>query len=199
MAISSIRTTIKYNICLLGDNGVGKTSLLRTFSYQKIPVEHLETYGVDIGLRSFIYHNYSIRFHICGIPCHHKYEQVRKTYYHDAQTAIIIYDVSDTNMNLYDRIIYWAEEFWINNGKGVIPIILAGNKIDLRKEHIDTITYFEGKKLAEKISSEKGVEVSFIEISAKTRKNISKTVELLAGLLFQSSTLLTEKIHNNYY
>lgn len=190
MPSQSIRATIRHNICLLGDTGVGKTSLLRTLSHQRFITEHLETCGVDIGSRSLLYHNHSMQFHIWGIPCHYKYEQLRKPYYLKAQTAIIMYDVSDTNLNLYDKVKYWAEEFWTNNGKGRIPIILAGNKIDMRQGKINTITYFEGKRLAERISYEKGVEVSFVEISAKTRKNINKILELLAILLIKSPTIL---------
>lgn len=172
-------------MCLLGEDKVGKTSLCKRFVNQEFLIDYQETPGVDFGQKEVVYKNYSIIFQIWDISGHPIYEQLRKIYFLGLPFAMIIYDVSDTKPDLYERIMYWAREFWTYNGKGNVPIVLIGNKIDLREKQIGSIPYSEGMRLAERISYEKGIEIPFIETSAKTGESVTKAFELIAELFIK--------------
>ena len=171
---------INLKMCLLGNGYVGKTSIRRSYLGQGFTTEYLGTLGADFAIKNIIYTNLSIRFQIWDIAGQPRFNQIRKSFFVGSQAAMIIYDITDTEMTSFDAVINWTEELWENNGKGKVPILLIGNKIDLRSGSQKTISYDEGKALAEKISQKTAMYVPFIETSAKTGENIDLAIHKMA-------------------
>ena len=171
---------INLKMCLLGNGYVGKTSIRRSYLGQGFVTEYYGTLGADFAIKSIKYANLSVRFQIWDIAGQPRFNQIRKAFFVGSQAAMIIYDVTDTEMTSFDAVINWAEELWENNGKGKVPILLVGNKIDLRSESQETISFEAGKSLAEKISKKINMEVPFIETSAKTGENIDQAFQMMA-------------------
>ena len=77
----------------------------------------------------------------------------------------------------------WAERLWVFSGKGKVPVVLLGNKVDLRKSLDMTLTAEQGQKVAEELSKscqQAGFDVPYIETSAKTGRNVEDAFMLLA-------------------
>jgi GTPase SAR1 family protein len=84
----------------------------------------------------------------------------------------------------FSNVLSWIEELWKHNGKGFIPIIILGNKVDLRGTHppSQTVESSHGEVLAQTLTErvgEKGFEVPYLETSAKTRENVDEAFSIL--------------------
>ena len=119
-----------------------------------------------------------VRYQIWDLAGQPRFNQLRKTFYLGSQAAVIIFDI--TNINSFMHINNWINEFFSNNGKGQQPIILIGNKEDMRYEpDIDCLDTDKGEDLASELSEKLGLPVPFIETSAKTGKNIEKAFNII--------------------
>ncbi len=93
------------------------------------------------------------------------FSAVRKSYYVGGVGALILYDI--TNRDSYDNVIRWAEEIITNTGYPV-PLMIVGNKIDLRDAHPNSVTTEEGVKLARQLQEFLNCPISYTGASAKT-------------------------------
>jgi small GTP-binding protein len=120
------------------------------------------------------------------------FKHVRSTFYKGAQGALAVY--STVERTSFDNIDNWLDEAWNNAGKK-IPIVLIGNKIDLREQFKDNpvmqqtiVTAAEGEALANRIR-ERGVHTSFLETSAKTGHNVEASFLELAIKILEAGGL----------
>jgi len=172
-------------IVLIGDGAVGKTSIAKRYLGKEFEHEYIMTIGVDffkkrsrinienVGEITFLWHIWDLS----GQP---HWKHVRPAFYRGARGALLVFDVS--NRESYNDAPEWGREFVRNSGK--YPLVLVGNKIDLRDSLPDCITYEEGLAMAKKISEELGIDVPYIETSAKEGINIDEAFRLLAQLVF---------------
>jgi Ras-related protein Rab-6A len=87
-------------------------------------------------------------------------------FYNNAKGAIIVFDV--TRRESFDAIYKWREIIWGHTG--TIPLLLCGNKSDLRQHNVDTdVTIQEALNLAKYLSQDQNVRTPYIEISATKR------------------------------
>ena len=59
-----------------------------------------------------------------------RFTDMRARFFQGSMAALAVFDV--TRPDSFQNVPKWIEEVWKNNGKGAIPIILIGNKSDLR-------------------------------------------------------------------
>ncbi|XP_060700377.1 ras-related protein Rab-37-like isoform X5 [Hemiscyllium ocellatum] len=133
---------------LVGDSGVGKTSLLVQFDQGKfIPGSFSATVGIG--------------FTIWDTAGQERFRSVTHAYYRDAQALLLLYDI--TSKSSFDNIRAWLTEVHEYAQQDVV-IMLLGNKADITSER--AIKREEGEKLAREYG------VPFIETSAKTGINV---------------------------
>ncbi|MCK5151935.1 MAG: hypothetical protein KAQ65_08840, partial [Candidatus Thorarchaeota archaeon] len=120
------------------------------------------------------------------------FKSVRSTFYKGAQGALTVY--STVERSSFDNIKTWLDECWTNAGKK-IPVVLIGNKTDLRDQFKDNpvmqqtiVTTEEGQKLADDIAK-MGTHTSFIETSAKTGLNVEASFLELAIKILEAGGL----------
>ena len=175
-----MRKSILVKFCLLGDGAVGKTAIRKRYTSGQFTDAYLMTLGAEFAIKK-------LQKTIDGTPCEVKmqiwdlagqvsFTKVRKLYYSGATGGFLVYDV--TKRESYENLLNWTKELFANNGRGIVPIVILGNKIDLREENnpnADYLTYDDGMALVEKIREEyPEVKVGFLETSAKTGENIVK-------------------------
>lgn len=156
-----------YKIVMLGDEAVGKTSIIIQHVEKKFDESYKMTIGTDISAKLLEINGQNIYLLIWDIGGQQKYKILRESYLKGAFGAIIVYDC--TNKRTYTNVTEWNNE--CEKFCGDIPKVLVGNKIDLINKKI--ISDKAGIKLAEEIGAE------FFETSAKTGKNIDKIFESL--------------------
>lgn len=161
-----------FKVVLLGDGMVGKTSLRYRYLGKEFSTNYLATLGADFAIKELDYDNYHIRYQIWDLAGQARFDTLRKSFYLGSQGALVLYDV--TSRESYNNVENWISEFWNNNGKGTMPIVLIANKIDLRKDDGTCITKEEGIQKAKEIEEQGDIDyaVPYVETSAKTGVNI---------------------------
>lgn len=164
-----------YKITLLGDFAVGKTSLRHRFMGDFFDTSYMMTIGADFASKMINVEDRQIKFQIWDLAGQPRFSAVRKLYYRSAVGALLVFDI--TTPESYRNVQNWVEELWKHNGSGVLPIILLGNKLDLRDKFSEAITSDQGNAMAKQLSErtqEEGFDISYLETSAKTGKNVNQ-------------------------
>jgi small GTP-binding protein len=169
-------------LTLLGDGAVGKTSLRKRFMGQGYRAEHLQTIGADFAAKDTeLEHNQALRtvtFQIWDLAGQQRFQSVRSRFFHGSMAGICVFDI--TREDSFKSLRVWIEELWRQNGKGVVPIIVLGNKSDLRSR--SSVSNKRAEEYCKKLSattSPHGFEVVYVETSAKTGDNVDQAFELI--------------------
>jgi small GTP-binding protein len=122
-----------------------------------------------------------VKYLIWDLAGQPRFEGVRKAYYMSAMGAIVVFDT--TRVESFQNIVGWMNEFWKLNGRGPVPIIILGNKADLRDEGMMGVSDAKARKFAltlSRVAKEyRGFDIHYLPTSAKTGLNISLAFELL--------------------
>ena len=115
---------------LVGNFGVGKTSLTRQFVYQKFADEYLTTLGVKIDKKVMSMGEIDVNLIIWDIAGEISQSKVPKSYYLGANGVIYVFDLTrpSTFRHIKEDLDY-IQQLLPN-----VPYILAGNKKDLLTE-----------------------------------------------------------------
>ena len=158
----------------MGDGAVGKTSLRRQFLGKGFSNQHQMTIGADFAVfkepMETSKGEFTAVYQIWDIAGQASFRTVRARFFKGALGGVIVFDL--TRRQSFTNVSSWIEELWRHNGKGVIPIVLVGNKSDLDNR---AIKREEAEKFAAALSSktrDKGFLVEYIETSAKTGDNV---------------------------
>jgi len=178
---------VRFKVVLIGDGGVGKTSIARRYLGEGFTHEYIKTIGANFYIKRTIYTDERfgkilIEWNIWDLAGQPTWDQVRPLYYKGAKAALVIFDVTSTRS--YYNVPKWISELWKNAG-GVLPFVLIGNKIDLRDKYPNALPYEVGKKYAELASKQVGIEIPYLETSAKTGENINEAFNHLAKVILE--------------
>lgn len=180
--------TIKFILkaVIIGDGMVGKTSLCNRFLKRGFTHKYKRTIGADYYMydQDVVLEDLNTHMHVkwilCDLAGQFAYYEVRPLFYYGAKAALVVFDIS--RRETFKSIPAWIYEFWKYSSKDEIekrPIVIVGNKLDLREKVPDAVRYDEGLKYAEKISSSVGFEVPYIETSALLGKGVDEAFERL--------------------
>ncbi|MBE9225090.1 GTP-binding protein [Phormidium sp. LEGE 05292] len=169
-------STISKKICLVGDFGVGKTSLIRRFVEREFSDQYLSTVGVKISRKTIelpqkIEQKFEkLQLMIWDLEGHTKFKAIAPSYLQGGSGAIIVADV--TRQETIDRLEEHLNLFLSINPKGFI--IIAFNKSDLFDEEKmeKLLTTYDFSQQAQVLSS--------YATSAKTGKDVDIIFEQLA-------------------
>ncbi|XP_028264025.1 ras-related protein Rab-37-like [Parambassis ranga] len=147
---------------LVGDSGVGKTSLLVQFDQGKfIPGSFSATVGIGFTNKVVTVDGVKVKLQIWDTAGQERFRSVTHAYYRDAHALLLLYDI--TSKTSFDNIRAWLTEIH-EYAQSDVVIMLLGNKADMSGER--AIRRDEGERLAREYS------VPFMETSAKTGVNV---------------------------
>ena len=152
-------------IVLIGESGVGKTSIIYQFVDNIFQQEQQSTIGGTFASKKVKCDNGKIlRLEIWDTAGQERYRSVAKMFYKDANAAILVYDItSKTSFEGLQN--YWIPQVKDSSPENII-LIIAANKMDLfEREQVDEA---DAKKYA------KEVKASFVPTSAKDSSGINK-------------------------
>ncbi|XP_075969349.1 RAS oncogene family member Rab26 isoform X2 [Anticarsia gemmatalis] len=147
---------------LLGDSGVGKTSLLVQFETGKFQAGNFSaTVGIGFTNKVVTVDGVKVKLQIWDTAGQERFRSVTHAYYRDAHALLLLYDV--TNKISFDNIRAWLGEIR-EYAQDDVVIMLLGNKSDSGLER--AVRREEGQRLAREY------QVAFMETSAKTGLNV---------------------------
>ena len=166
--LSNDRITYKFNIILIGDISVGKTSLLNRFIGIPFSENYRCTLSVNFKKKSILLDPYSAAELIIWDTCgQEKYRGITRQYYKNANGIALLFDINDKKT--FDNLSYWIEDI-SNFANKNISLIIVGNKSDLEKN----VSNEELKLFLD------NNHLQYIEVSAKNGFNIDLIFEKLA-------------------
>jgi Ras-related protein Rab-1A len=167
-----------FKVLLVGNSGVGKSTLVERYVDDKFNELHLATIGVDFKIKTLFLDDKIVKLQIWDTAGQERFRSITTSYYRGAHGIFIVYDV--TNRTSFNDVKNWIREAGIFH---ILPknILLVGNKIDyVSKRQVSTE---EGIQLSESLGC------SFIETSAKsslqsvTHSGVNEMFELMARIL----------------
>mmetsp|Transcript_19980 Transcript_19980/g.36968 ORF Transcript_19980/g.36968 Transcript_19980/m.36968 type:complete len:194 (+) Transcript_19980:53-634(+) len=118
-------------VVLLGDTGVGKSSLVLRFVTNNFRPYSESTIGASFMSKMIMVNNAPMKFQIWDTAGQEKYHSLAPMYYRGAGAAIIVYDI--TRESSFRTLKTWVEELQ-SQGPSEIAIAIAGNKKDLEAQ-----------------------------------------------------------------
>ncbi|WVZ59174.1 hypothetical protein U9M48_009365 [Paspalum notatum var. saurae] len=190
-----------FKILLIGDSGVGKSTLLVSF----VAASHLHddiapTIGVDFKIKFLTVGGKKLKLTIWDTAGQERFRTITSSYYRGAQGIILVYDVTkrESFSNLAD---VWTKEIEANSTNKDCIKMLVGNKVDkggiitVPSFHFDDLILQDNERM---VTREEGLAFAeesgclFLESSAKTRENVEKCFEELALKILEVPSLLEE-------
>ncbi len=168
-------------VCLLGDNSVGKTSLIKKYVFDTFDDKYIATIGTKTVKKELEVDYFgkplNLTLMIWDIIGQKEYRNLQNMSFEGTSGALIVCDMTRTET------LKSLEEYWINALKdiaGNVPIIILANKCDL----VDEV----------KITREQLMEISkrhsanFFMTSAKTGENVESAFKLLGKKVVAGKT-----------
>lgn len=151
----------KYKLVFLGDESVGKTSIITRFMYDHFDDSYQATIGIDFLSKTMYLEDRVLRLQLWDTAGQERFRSLIPSYIRDSSVAIVVYDISNKTSFLNTH--KWIEDVREERGDDVV-IMLVGNKMDLSDHR--QVTKTEGEEKANKMG------VMFMETSAKSGDNI---------------------------
>ncbi|XP_050427924.1 ras-related protein Rab-37 isoform X2 [Adelges cooleyi] len=179
---------IVHKTILLGDSGVGKTSLLVRFDTGQFQTGNFSaTVGIGFTNKIISVDESKVKLQIWDTAGQERFRSVTHAYYRDAHALLLLYDV--TNKTSFDNIRAWLSEIRDYANDHVV-IMLLGNKADCHPGD-RMIKKEDGEKLAKEYS------VTFMETSAKSGLNVEVAFMAVAReLLFKKTGVENKESFN---
>ena len=138
-------------VVLLGESGVGKTSIISQFTTNKFNPRCATSVSAQFISKTIEFPNYgkSIKFDIWDTVGQEKYRSLAKIFYKDAKVIIFVYDiVTDYSFSALKD--FWYKET-INNADNDPIFAIVANKIDLYQDQ--KVSNNDGKAFADEINA----------------------------------------------
>ncbi|XP_041074567.1 ras and EF-hand domain-containing protein-like isoform X2 [Polyodon spathula] len=162
-----------YRLVLAGDAGAGKSSFLLRLCMNEFRGNIPTTLGVDFQMKKLLVDGERTMLQIWDTAGQERFRSIAKSYFRKAHGVLLLYDVTSDRSFLNIR--EWIDEIR-DSTDNPIPLILIGNKCDLRAEMPESscVNTAHGEKLAMTYNS------LFCETSAKDGTNVVEAVLHLA-------------------
>ena len=170
----SVSNFKKFKLVFLGDQSVGKSSIISRYVFDTFDPASNPTIGVDFVVKSIYSGDNTYKFHFWDTAGQERFKTLIPSYIKDCQIAILVYDVS--NRKSFDSIESWWENIRSERGDDFVLGLLA-NKVDCEKREVSTE---EGFKKAEKMNA------LFQECSAKTGENLNSFFKIVLETLIKT-------------
>ena len=168
--------TPKFKLILVGDGGVGKTTLVKRILMREFKTKYVATIGVEINTLLFHTNLGPIIFNVWDLCGQEKFGNHDGKYYKQGHCAIIMFDVTS-------RIPYKNVPATYRNITRMcenIPIVLVGTKVDIkdRKVTVKQLTFHQKKN------------IQYPDVSVKDNFNLDEIFLWLARKLTGDNNLI---------
>ncbi len=174
--------TYKFKICLIGEEAVGKTSLIHRFVSGAFDESYIRTLGAvvskkSVRLGSFEGHPVNVDMVILDIMGKRTFLQLfKEAYFHGAKGILAVFDVT-RKASLRD-LTKWIDG--VRDSVGPVPVYTLGNKSDL----------VERRETTEQEAADilRSYETPILYTSAKTGENVEQAFQSLAKTIVETTT-----------
>ena len=170
-----------YKICIVGNGGVGKTSIVQRYTDKSFNENYIMTVGSNFSEKYIEFPefpDYKISLLLWDLAGQERFSCMRPLFYQGTRALIYVFDL--TRRDTFIDLINWKIE--VDEIVGSIPRILVGNKLDLAKQGMREITNQEADAIKEQLNA-----CVYFETSAKDGSNINKVFNESTRLILNHS------------
>ena len=167
------KTKALLKIIILGDSGVGKTSLMNQFVSNKFSSQYKATIGADFLTKEITIDDKNVTLQIWDTAGQERFQSLGVAFYRGADCCMLVYDT--TSVKTFDNLESWRDEFLIQAGPRdpeKFPFVVVGNKVDMEDRQVQTTK-------ATTWCQQQG-NIPFFESSAMNNKNVIEAFEEVA-------------------
>ncbi|XP_026129454.1 ras-related protein Rab-38-like [Carassius auratus] len=178
-----------YKILVIGDLGVGKTSIIKRYVHQTYSTNYRATIGVDFALKVLNWDSETVRLQLWDIAGQERFGNMTRVYYREAMGAFIVFDVS--RPTTLEAVSKWKEDLdsklILSNGQSIATVLLA-NKCDQNRDFLT-----DNSLKMDQYCKENGF-VGWFETSAKENVNINEAANFLVKHIIASENDILKSV-----
>ena len=170
-----------FKVCILGDGGVGKTSMVLRYCEDSFKENYIMTIGSNFSTKSVElkeYPDFNVKLQIWDLAGQKHFSFVRPPFYRGSAAAVFCFDL--TRRSSFANLDQWKEEF--EKVIGQKTSVLVGNKLDLALDGKREVSNIEG----EAYMSELGA-LNYFETSAKDGTSIEQVFQEITLAILKST------------
>jgi Ras-related protein Rab-8A len=133
---------IQVKVLMVGDSGVGKTSLLLRYAQDSFNESFMTTIGIDFKTKFLDIGDKRVKLQIWDTAGQERFRTITTSYFRGAQGILLCYDVSDRKS--FNSIGSWLEQI-TNHADKHVCVIICGTKCEMDRE----VTEEQGQALAD--------------------------------------------------
>eukprot|EP01115_Flamella_aegyptia_P001100 TRINITY_DN116_c0_g1_i1.p1 TRINITY_DN116_c0_g1~~TRINITY_DN116_c0_g1_i1.p1 ORF type:complete len:226 (-),score=105.24 TRINITY_DN116_c0_g1_i1:72-749(-) len=202
-----MRKSVLFKVVVLGESGVGKTSLLLRYIENKFTLNTKSTIGSDFLSKDIEVDGRPVTLQIWDTAGQERFQGLGTAFYRGADGAMFVFDYG--RKKTFDELAAWKKAFLIQIGQENnpdFPIVIVGNKMDLENKEVtkkeaqennpDFPIVIVGNKmdLENKEVTKKEAQdwcysqnLPFYETSAKESVNVEKSFDQIAKLVLSKT------------
>ena len=172
----------KFKICIFGDGGVGKTSLVNRYLTGVFQDNYRITIGADFFVKRINMNGSTATLQIWDFAGEDRFKFILPSYIVGSSGCIFMFDL--TRFSSIKNLTDWMEVYHKgskNYGKK-IPIIMVGGKLDLGQKR--SVMREHAIKFAEKHNFS-----HYLECSSKTGENVNEIFESITKIMLENIDL----------
>jgi len=169
------RKKVLLKIIILGDSGVGKTSLMNQYVNKKFSASYKATIGADFLTKEVLVDDRLVTMQIWDTAGQERFQSLGVAFYRGADCCVLVYDVN--NSKSFETLDSWRDEFLIQASPmdpETFPFVVLGNKVDVDESK----RVISGKRAMAFCQSKGGI--PYFETSAKEAINVEQAFEVIA-------------------
>ncbi|KAK0124238.1 Rab GTPase ypt7 [Cadophora gregata] len=189
------RKKVLLKVIILGDSGVGKTSLMNQYVNKKFSASYKATIGADFLTKEVLVDDRLVTMQLWDTAGQERFQSLGVAFYRGADCCVLVYDVN--NSKSFDTLDSWRDEFLIQasprdpdsfpfvslmhfarGGYGKCANtwfkVVLGNKIDVEENK----RVISSKRAMTFCQSKGGI--PYFETSAKEAINVEQAFEVIA-------------------
>jgi len=167
------RKKVLLKVIILGDSGVGKTSLMNQYVNRKFSNQYKATIGADFLTKEVMVDDRMVTMQIWDTAGQERFQSLGVAFYRGADCCVLCYDV--TTPSTFKTLDSWRDEFLIQaspRDPENFPFVVIGNKIDLENRVVSV-------KRAQGWCHSKN-DIPYFECSAKDNINVEQAFQTVA-------------------
>ncbi|KAF5192204.1 Ras-related protein rab7 [Thalictrum thalictroides] len=170
------RRRMLLKVIILGDSGVGKTSLMNQYVNRKFSNQYKATIGADFLTKEVQFEDRLFTLQIWDTAGQERFQSLGVAFYRGADCCVLVYDVNVAKS--FENLNNWREEFLIQASPSDpenFPFVVLGNKVDVDGGNSRVVS----EKKAKAWCASKG-NIPYFETSAKEGFNVEAAFQCIA-------------------
>ena len=134
-ATTTSRKKVLLKLIILGDSGVGKTSLMNQYCNKRFSNQYKATIGADFLTKEVMIDDKLVTLQIWDTAGQERFQSLGVAFYRGADACVLVYDI--TSEKSFEQLNSWRDEFLTQanpRDPDNFSFVVVGNKVDKEPE-----------------------------------------------------------------